>query len=142
MARTRVHRLIERYRHGGQIVFTRSEFEPAFRRDVIVFVAGSFGLLILATVAAAAGFAALGFNDVARGMLIVLPAVVFIGTVVTTWEVLRYWLRGPDVHGRPTPPERALPGVSSLFDIALTIVSIFVGIVALFVVLSLLAPFI
>lgn len=142
MTTPRWRRLVARYRHGGAIVADRSEFDPAFRRDVIVFVAGSFGLLIVAIPLAAAILVALGFPDIARGLLIALPAVVFIGAVLTTWEVLRLWLRGPT--DRPDRPleERPLPGLSSPLDVALTIISIFVGIVAVFVALSLVSPFI
>lgn len=118
-----IRRLLARYRRGAAESLGRDEFDPNVTSDTLVFVLGSFVAVILAIIGAAAVARASSSTTASEYLIMVLPVVVFVGVVVSTWEVLR--LR------RTRASDDAVPGTRSGLDVWFTVVSILLGVVAL-----------
>lgn len=132
-----LNELLSRFKQGASQILDRSEFDPRISRDTIVFLTGMVVLLLVVTIIAVAVADLLGQQTVASYLLFLLPFIAFVGTVLLTWEILRYRfaLRSATDEGERSSVE---PGVGNWRDIFYLITSIVLGVIALVIVLQLL----
>lgn len=131
--------LLARLRRGARDTVGRDEFDPRITADSILFTVGVILILLFIIVLAALVVGAVFERPTtANHLLLTLPFIVFFGTVVTTWEVLRYRYRPDRTEDDPDDHRRFVtPGTSSGLDLIFLIVSITLGAIAAGVVLQL-----
>lgn len=130
--------LRSRFKRGASQILSRDEFDPRITRDTIVFLAGLVVLLMVALVIAAIVATFFEQETVASYLLFVLPFLAFIGTVLITWEVLRYRF-GPTSPTEEIDQSTVEPGITNRRDVFYLITSLVLGFIAVVIVIELIS---